>query len=135
MDEVVSLIKIHESNEQQAPSVQMQAIPEEEEPLQGKMIESVQHQETPEEEPLQTKKKNNTGMPDNLKAGVENLSGIEMSDLMVHYNSDKPVEVGLLAYIQGTEIHVAPGQEQASTTRSLARMQQAQGARESHYAG
>ncbi|WP_157209506.1 hypothetical protein [Methanosarcina barkeri] len=54
---------------------------------------------------------------------------------MVHYNSDKPVEVGVLAHIQGIEIHVAPGQEQASTTRSLARMQQAQGALESHYAG
>jgi len=58
-----------------------------------------------------------------------------MSNLMVHYNSDKPVEVGVLAHIQGIEIHVAPGQEQASTTRSLARMQQAQGALESHYAG
>ncbi|WP_052305917.1 hypothetical protein [Methanosarcina barkeri] len=77
MNEINSLIKIHESNEQQAPSVQMQAIPEEEELLQGKMIENVQRQETPEEEPLQTKKKNNTGMPDNLKAGVENLSGSE----------------------------------------------------------
>lgn len=77
MNEVASLIKIYESDEQQAPSVQMQDIPEEEEPLQGKLIENVQHQETSEEKPLQTKKKNNTRMPDNLKAGVENLSGSE----------------------------------------------------------
>ena len=70
--------------------VQRQEIPEEEEPLQGKMIETIQRQEIPEEEePLQTKRENNTGMPDNLKAGVESLSGIDMSDVRVHYNSIK----------------------------------------------
>ena len=50
-------------------------------------------------------------MPDNLKAGVESLSGIDMSDVRVHYNSDKPSKVGALAYTQGTNIHVASGQE------------------------
>ena len=29
---------------------------------------------------------NNTGMPDDLKAGVEGLSGLDMSDVKVHYN-------------------------------------------------
>jgi hypothetical protein len=92
--------------------VQRQEIPEEEEPLQGKMIGTIQRQEIPEEEePLQTKRENNTGMPDNLKAGVESLSGIDMSDVRVHYNSSKPADVGALAYTQGTNIHVAPGQE------------------------
>jgi hypothetical protein len=51
-------------------------------------------------------------MPDDLKAGVEYLSGIDISDVRVHYNSDKPAEVGALAYTQGTNIHVAPRQEQ-----------------------
>ena len=93
-------------------TVQRQEIPEEEEPLQGKMIKTIQHQEIPEEgKPLQTKKENNTGIPDNLKAGVESLSEIDMSDVRVHYNSDKPAEVGALAYTQGMDIHVAPGQE------------------------
>ena len=50
-------------------------------------------------------------MPDNLKAGVEDLSGIDMSDVRVHYNSDKPADVGALAYTQGTDIQVAPEQE------------------------
>lgn len=54
---------------------------------------------------------NKTGMPDQLKARVENLSGLDMSDVRVNYNSDKPEKVGALAYTQGTEIHVAPGQE------------------------
>jgi hypothetical protein len=111
-----------------SPIVQRQEIPEEEEPLQGKMIGTVQRQEIPEEEePLQTKKENNTGMPDNLKAGVENLSGIDMSDVRVQYNSSKPAEVGALAYTQGTYIHVAPGQEKHLPHEVWHVVQQAQG--------
>ncbi|MDR7665494.1 DUF4157 domain-containing protein [Methanosarcina sp. Z-7115] len=95
-----------------APITQRQELEEEEKTLQGKMIGAVQRQEIPEEEePLQAKTENNTGMPDNLKAGVETLSGIDMSDVKVHYNSDGPANVGALAYTQGTDIHIAPGQE------------------------
>ena len=54
---------------------------------------------------------NNTGMPDNLKSGIETLSGFSMDDVRVHYNSSKPATVQALAYTQGTDIHVAPGQE------------------------
>ena len=54
---------------------------------------------------------NNTGMPDNLKSGIESLSGFSMDDVHVHYNSSKPATVQALAYTQGTDIHVAPGQE------------------------
>ena len=108
--------------------IQRQEIPEEEEPLQGKMIGTVQRQEIPEEEKLlQTKRENNTGMPDNLKAGVENLSGIDISDVKVHYNSSKPEGVGALAYTQGADIHVAPGQEQHLPHEAWHVVQQAQG--------
>ena len=34
-----------------------------------------------------------------------------MDDVRVHYNSSKPATVQALAYTQGTDIHVAPGQE------------------------
>ena len=54
---------------------------------------------------------NLTGMPDNLKSGIESLSGFSMDDVRVHYNSSKPAAVQALAYTQGTDIHVAPGQE------------------------
>ena len=54
---------------------------------------------------------NNTGMPDNLKSGIESLSGFSMDDVRVHYNSSRPATVRALAYTQGTDIHVAPGQE------------------------
>lgn len=72
-----------------------------------------------EEEGLQMKadttilqKPNTTGLPDNLKAGVEELSGFSMDNVTVHYNSSHPATVQALAYTQGTDIHVAPGQEQ-----------------------
>jgi len=60
--------------------------------------------------PIQ-KKENNTGLPDNLKSGVENLSGHSMDDVKVHYNSSAPAQLNAHAYAQGTDIHVAPGQE------------------------
>lgn len=57
------------------------------------------------------KKENNTGLPDQLKSGIENLSGFSMDDVKVHYNSDKPAPLQAHAYAQGTDIHIAPGQE------------------------
>lgn len=54
---------------------------------------------------------NLTGLPDDLKSGIENLSGFSMDDVRVHYNSSKPATVQALAYTQGTDIHVAPSQE------------------------
>ncbi|MCR4770664.1 MAG: DUF4157 domain-containing protein [Bacteroidaceae bacterium] len=70
---------------------------EDEETIQGKLSAPIQ--------------RNETGMPDNLKAGIENLSGFSMDDVRVHYNSSKPATVQALAYTQGIDIHIAPGQE------------------------
>ncbi|MGZ8157288.1 MAG: inositol phosphate phosphatase SopB, partial [Methylobacter sp.] len=55
---------------------------------------------------------NNTGLPVQLKTGIEQLSGLSMDDVRVHYNSQKPAQLQALAYTQGTDIHVAPGQSQ-----------------------
>jgi hypothetical protein len=63
-----------------------------------------------EEKPAQLKA-NNTNLPDNLKSGVENLSGVSMDDVKVHYNSDKPSQLQALAYAQGSDIHIGSGQE------------------------
>lgn len=57
------------------------------------------------------KANNKTGLSDKLKNGIENLSGISMNDLKVHYNSDEPDRLGALTYVQGTEIDLAVGQE------------------------
>lgn len=89
---------------------------DDEDTLQGKFASTIQREED-EDETLQgrfeqpVQKKNETGMPDRLKMGIENLSGYSMDDVRVHYNSDKPATVQALAYTQGTDIHVAPGQE------------------------
>lgn len=52
-----------------------------------------------------------TGLPGQLRAGIEQLSGQDMQDVRVHYASSKPAQVGALAFAQGTEIHLAPGQD------------------------
>lgn len=54
---------------------------------------------------------NHTGLPDNLKAGMESLSGKNLDHVKVHYNSSKPAAVQAHAYAQGSEIHLASGQE------------------------
>jgi hypothetical protein len=72
-------------------------------------------------------KPNRTGMPDGLKAGIESLSGIDLSDVRVHTNSDKPESLDALAYTQGNEIHLGPGQEQYLPHETWHSVQQKQG--------
>ena len=79
-----------------------------------------------QQQPVQ-KKANNTGLPDNLKSGIENLSGYVMDDVKVHYNSSKPAQLQAHAYTQGTDIHVAPGQEQHLPHEAWHVVQQKQG--------
>jgi hypothetical protein len=83
-----------------------------------------------EEAPAQKKSTpaiNNTGLPDNLKSGIESLSGISMDHVKVHYNASQPAQLNALAYAQGSEIHVAPGQEQHLPHEAWHVVQQAQG--------
>ena len=97
---------------------------DEEELLQGKFDST----STTEQEPVQQEEKpNNTGLPDNLKTGIENLSGYSMDDVKVHYNSDKPAQLQALAYTQRTDIHVAPGQEKLLPHEAWHVVQQKQG--------
>ncbi len=73
------------------------------------------------------RKKNQTGLPDQLKSGIENLSGLVMDDVKVHYNSAKPAQLQAHAYAQGTSIHVAPGQEKHLAHEAWHVVQQKQG--------
>ncbi len=106
--------------------VQREADLDEEEMLQGKFA-PVQREELEDEELLQGRfdthepaaqresaggaGDNRTGMPSPLKSGLEQLSGKDLSDVRVHYNSSKPASLNALAYAQGNDIHLAPGQE------------------------
>ena len=58
------------------------------------------------------RKEGANSLPDGLRSGVEQLSGQSMGDVKVHRNSDKPAQLEAHAYAQGTDIHLAPGQEQ-----------------------
>ncbi|MDR6570698.1 eCIS core domain-containing protein [Chitinophaga ginsengisegetis] len=88
-----------------------------------------------EEDPLQMRngpkpfqlKSNNTGLPDNLKSGIENLSGYSMDDVNVHYNSGKPSQLQAHAFAQGTDIHLASGQEKHLPHEAWHVVQQKQG--------
>lgn len=73
------------------------------------------------------KKENNTGLPDNLKTGMENLSGMALDDVKVHRNSDKPAQLQAHAYAQGTDIHLGPGQEKHLPHEAWHVVQQKQG--------
>jgi hypothetical protein len=65
-----------------------------------------------DEDEVPQMKSNDTGLPDSVKSGVETLSGQSLDGVNVHYNSPKPTQLNALAYTQGKDIHVAPGQQQ-----------------------
>ena len=79
-----------------------------------------------QQQPIQ-KKENNTGLPDNLKTGMENLSGISLDDVKLHRNSEKPAQLQAHAYAQGTDIHLASGQEKHLPHEAWHVVQQKQG--------
>lgn len=104
---------------------------EDEELLQGK-FETAQLAE--EEELLQGKftaqraeQGRDNGLPQQLKAGIESMSGMSMDHVNVHYNSDRPAQLNAHAYAQGSDIHVAPGQERHLPHEAWHVVQQAQG--------
>ncbi|MDO6432087.1 DUF4157 domain-containing protein [Flavitalea sp. BT771] len=70
---------------------------------------------------------NRTGMPDGLKTSMETMSGFDLSDVKVHYNSSHPAQLNALAYAQGSDIHIGPGQEQHLPHEAWHVVQQRQG--------
>jgi hypothetical protein len=77
--------------------------------------------------PLSGVAPNNTGLPDNLKTGMETLSGMSLDDVRVHRNSNKPAQLQAHAYAQGTDIHLGPGQEKHLPHEAWHVVQQKQG--------
>jgi hypothetical protein len=58
---------------------------------------------------------------------VEALSGLAMDDVRVHRNSADPARLGALAYTQGSDIHLGPGQERHLPHEAWHVVQQKQG--------
>jgi hypothetical protein len=105
------------------PAMQKTA-PEEEKSLQGKHNPSAPSAQ-PREETAASQK--HTDLPDHLKAGIEDLSGLYMQNVKVYYNSSKPADLHALAFTQGVDIHLAPGQERHLPHEAWHVVQQAQG--------
>lgn len=76
---------------------------------------------------LQTGIMQRKGLPDNLRQSMEKIGGISLNDVQVHYNSHKPAQVNALAYAQGTDIYLAPGQERHLPHEAWHIVQQKQG--------
>jgi hypothetical protein len=70
---------------------------------------------------------NRTGLPDKLKAGVEALSGLSVDGVRVHRNSTRPAAIGAVAYAQGRDIYLGPGEEKHLPHEAWHVVQQAQG--------
>lgn len=102
-------------------------------PIQSSTSEQAIQLKTPgEDEDLQkynptAKAENTTGLPGQLKSGIESLSGYSMDDVKVHYNSSKPAELQALAYTQGSDIHIGPDEEENLPHEAWHVVQQKQG--------
>ncbi len=66
-------------------------------------------------------------LPEPLKSQIEANSGMSMDHVKVHYQSAKPAQLQALAYTQGSDIYVAPGQEKHLPHEAWHVVQQAQG--------
>lgn len=95
---------------------------EEEEPLQGRLAGAPQPT-GPQAAPAVAA----GGLPPALQAGIERLSGIDISDVRVHAGSSAPARVGAHAFAQGPHIHLAPGQERQLPHEAWHVVQQRQG--------
>ena len=66
--------------------------------------------------PAVQRKATEGGIPDEVKGKMENSIGADFSDVKVHTNSQSAVDMGALAYTQGSDVHFAPGQYDPSSS-------------------
>lgn len=101
--------------------------PATEAPSTGGLIQAKGNLGGQHQNPTLAQRPNQTGLPDNLKTGTESLSGMSLDHVKVHYNSAQPAQLNALAYAQGNDIHLAPGQERHLPHEAWHVVQQAQG--------
>lgn len=71
--------------------------------------------------------KNKLELPNHIKLGIKELSGLSMDDVKVHYKSHKPAQLGALAYAQNNNIYLADNQEKHLPHEAWHIVQQKQG--------
>lgn len=99
---------------EQAPLQRM----EEEEMLQGKAVQRMEEEDMMQGKVIGTALQrqeaggiSHGGMPRTLQSGIKQMSGHDLSQVNVHYDSSAPAAVGAHAFAQGNDIHLASGQE------------------------
>ncbi|HLL32144.1 MAG TPA: DUF4157 domain-containing protein [Allosphingosinicella sp.] len=70
---------------------------------------------------------NPDGLPEPLKSNMERMSGLALDDVRIHRNSSRPAQLGALAFTQGSDIHLAPGEEGHLAHEAWHAVQQKQG--------
>lgn len=70
---------------------------------------------------------NITGLPDDLKANMELDSGLDLSEVRVHYNSSLPATMNAYAITQGMNIYLASGAEKYLPEEAAHLLQQLKG--------
>ena len=73
------------------------------------------------------KQGNSNGLPHQLQSNMESMGGVDLSDVKVHRNSDKPAQLQAHAYAQGSDIHLASGQDKHLPHEAWHVVQQKQG--------
>jgi hypothetical protein len=66
-------------------------------------------------------------LPESLRLGMQALSGVDLGQVQVHYDSPRPAQLQAMAYAQGNEIHLGPGQERHLPHEAWHLVQQRQG--------
>ena len=64
-----------------------------------------------EQEKKRRQEPNDMGIPAQLKKSLERNTGYSFDDVRVHYYSEKPAKLEALAYTQGSQVYLGPGQE------------------------
>jgi hypothetical protein len=100
--------------------------------LNGKPLQPIQTKQG-SQAPIQAKQQpvqrnnNSNGLPHQLQSNMESMGGVDLSDVKVHRNSDKPAQLKAHAYAQGSDIHLAPGQDKHLPHEAWHVVQQKQG--------
>lgn len=122
--EAIQMKKLQEMANESAKRDALELVDKRPETLQMKRLQEMANRSV--DQTIQ-KKENKTGLPNSLKSGLENLSGHSMDDVKVHYNSNKPAQLQAHAFAQGTDIHLASGQEKHLPHEAWHVVQQKQG--------
>ena len=81
----------------------------------------------PSQVPTIQRNLSSNSLPMDLLQGISAQSGHDLSDVNVHRNSEKPAQVGALAFAQGNDIHLGAGQEQHLAHEAAHVVQQREG--------